>query len=47
MIVTGFWVCIDEFNRLSMQVLSLISDQLAIIFKYKAMQQKLSIDYDR
>ena len=47
MAVTGLWICFDEFNRLSYQVLNMISEELNILFKYKAMGMKLDIDYDR
>lgn len=47
MAVTGLWVCLDEFNRLHYQVLNMLSEQLSILFKYKAMEVKLNIEYDR
>ena len=45
MAVTGLWVCFDEFNRLSYQVLNMVSEELSILFKYKAMGTKLDILY--
>jgi hypothetical protein len=43
MAVTGLWVCLDEFNRLHHQVLRVMSEQLAILFKYKAIGMKLEV----
>lgn len=47
MAVTGLWICFDEFNRLHYQVLNMISEQLTILFKYKAIGSKMDIDFDR
>ena len=47
MAVTGLWICLDEFNRLSYQVLNMIAEELSILFKFKAMGMKMDIDYGR
>lgn len=47
MAVTGSWICFDEFNRLHYIVLSMISEELAKLFKFKSIGMKLDLEYDK
>ena len=46
MVITGSWMCFDEFNRFSSQILSVIGEQLSILFRYRSFGNKVMAEFE-
>ena len=47
MVIIGSWMCFDEFNRFGHQILSVVGEQLSMLFRFRSSQNKKLVDFGR